>query len=159
LQLRAGAYIKSTVRQPEAKFKFAICEAYKKVFPDGWHQYNRASMRRGVPDLTFVLPNGATIWLEAKVSPYGMSEVQRRMHAWMSHAGAIVVLVTRYPEKDKIAILRSVRYNVFRTVIESSEHTRLVHMDCLSQASTWEAMATASVLSARGSSTTSEFGS
>jgi hypothetical protein len=109
--------------QPEAKFKKALISAYLEIFPNGWHNYNPANRRIGIPDLYFTLPHsvhGVPLWIEAKVKTK-VTPIQYAVLAKLRRAGNVVRILRASgmdePKHERRVILSDYTGNYFTTFL------------------------------------------
>lgn len=81
------------MKQPEAKFKSALVEAFLELFPTGFYAYTKALGANGLPDLRFAAPGLGGAWAEVKVAGNGLSKLQARCITRMHAAGEAAVVV------------------------------------------------------------------
>lgn len=81
------------MKQPEAKFKTALVDAFLELFPTGFYAYTKALGANGLPDLRFAAPGLGGAWAEAKVGANGLSKLQARCISRMQAAGETAVVV------------------------------------------------------------------
>lgn len=81
------------MKQPEAKFKTALVDAFLELFPTGFYAYTKALGANGLPDLRFAAPGLGGAWAEAKVADNSLSKLQARCISRMQAAGETAVVV------------------------------------------------------------------
>ncbi len=92
------------MKQPEAKFKDELVKAYTEVFPKGWYQYNRSTVRIGTPDLYFALPHSVhaiPLWIEAKVNTPVTAIQEVQLRRLVASGQKAVILRARKMDKKK----------------------------------------------------------
>ena len=93
--------------QAERRLKRRLSESFDKCHPDGWQTAFRAGVggqKIGTPDQYFAA-EGKSAWIESKVLPNGLTDLQAHQINQMRSAGLRVLVLIADPDSGVIQLL------------------------------------------------------
>lgn len=92
---------------PERRLKKRLAEAFDKAYPEGWYTAIRAGIggqKIGTPDQYFAV-RGRSAWIESKVLPNGLTDLQAHQINAMRLAGLRVLVLVACPKTGVLQLM------------------------------------------------------